>query len=213
MRHTSPIISVAFVTLALVISACSQTDSESVSDLHTFMEVGTVYDAVTFEQALADGVIGGTASEAVVPLIFTRDGELLERERASAIFAEVHQAASEEKAMALLDDAGVSLYFTTTEVYTSAVARLEIQGRLLQGEFNRVRNENVTSLALQSFESSDESTVFIFNPYTTSSLSVTSVNLQPTQDPNCLLRCSQRCSRLRVPALVIACFVACVAFC
>lgn len=202
----------------MVIGACSQPASDFASDLSTFMEVGRVYDASGLEQALAEATIGTTPANAIVPLVFTSEGGLLRAEQARLIFEDVHKAAlGEEEVMTFLEDAGVSLYFTTTEVYASAIARLEAQGRVSQNEFNSISSENVFPLILPSLESSSDalygSMVFVFNPYMAISFAITSTELQPTTNPDCLVRCSQRCARLRYWPAVLACFAICAAFC
>lgn len=170
--------------------------------------MGRVYDAAGLKKALAEAAIGITPSKAIVPLVFTGAGELLSAEQAWLIFNSVHGAASEAEAMVLLDDAGASLHFTTAEVYDAAIGRLKAQGRVSDKEFHAVGSGNTTSLELPSLH---EPVVFVFNPYTTISLAITPAELQPAQDPDCMIRCSRRCSWLRHPYLVIPCFLACVA--
>lgn len=205
---------VALAALAMVVGACSQPASDSVSDLSTFMEVGRVYGAAELEQALTEATIGRTPTNAIVPLVFTSDGRLLSAKQTLRMFEEVHKAAlGEEKLITSQEDTRVSWYFTTTEVYASVIARLEAQGRVSQREFNAFSSENVTPLMLPSLESESNawsgSIVFVFNPY----MAVTSTGLQPTTNPDCLVRCSQRCAMLRYPPAVLACFVICAAFC
>lgn len=210
MKQVSLTGGVAVAVLALVIGACSQSrlSSDLTNDLATFMEVGKVYDAPALEQALVEATIGTTPSKAIVPLVFTMDGKLLSAEQTLFVFDGVSRATSEVEAAAFLEDTGVSLYFTTLEVYTSAIARLMKHKRGPQDGFYSVNNEKIIALTLPTHESA----AFVFLPYATTGLS--SDNLKPTQDPDCMLRCSRRCSVLRVPALVIVCFGACVAlFC